>query len=149
MMRTHKVYALAVFLLTLLLAAPAGAQMIKEVVFGLFLDAPSEVAADRFYLGHHAPETLRISGPWIRRYVMYRPYDPPAEAVARFGAVKGRYAELWFTSMEEYQSRPSHGAWSLPSWETDQSRKMPKGAKYATPPPLLPMAITLVSVNGA
>lgn len=114
------------------------AEMIKEVVFGLFLDAPSEVEADRFYLRYHAPETIRISGPWIRRYEMYRPYDPPEEAVERFGAVKGRYAELWFASEEDYHSRPSHGAWSLPSWETDKTRKMPKGAKYATTVPALP-----------
>jgi hypothetical protein len=138
MARKNTLSVFAVVLFGLLMAAPAGAEMIKEVVFGLFLDAPSEVEADRFYLRYHAPETLRISGAWIRQYVMYRPYDPPEEAVGKFGAVKGRYAELWFASMEEYQSRPSHGAWSLPSWETDQSRKMPKGAKYATLLPALP-----------
>lgn len=118
--------------------AEGRAQMIKETVWGLFLDAPSEADADRFYLRHHAPETIRISGAWLRKYVSYKPYDPPQEAVERFGAVKGRYAELWFTSVEEYQSRPSHGAWSLPSWETDKNRKMPKGAKYATLVPALP-----------
>jgi hypothetical protein len=122
----------------LLLAPTAGAEMIKEVVWGLFLDAPSQADADRFYMRHHAPETIRISGPWIRWYVSYMPFDPPEEAVARFGAIKGRYAELWFGSEEEYQSRPSHGAWSLPSWETDKSRKMPKGGKIATTVPALP-----------
>jgi hypothetical protein len=122
----------------MLWAAPVRAQMIKEVVFGLFLDAPSEVEADRFYMRYHAPETIRISGPWIRRYESYKPYDPPEEAVKLFGAVKGRYAELWFASEEDYHSRPSHGAWSLPSWETDKTRKMPKGAKYATTVPALP-----------
>jgi hypothetical protein len=118
--------------------SPASAQMIKEVVWGLFLDAPSQVEADRYYMRYHAPETIRISGPWIRRYESYKPYDPPEEAVKRFGAVKGRYAELWFGSEEDYHSRPGHGAWSLPSWETDKTRKMPKGAKYATTVPALP-----------
>ena len=98
---------------------PARGQYIKEVVWDLFLDAPSEVEADRFYMRYHAPETIRIAGPWIRRYEMYRPHDPPQEAVERFGAVKGRYAELWFASKEEYLSRPSHGAWSLPAWEKE------------------------------
>lgn len=137
-MKKNMLYVLTALLLSLSAAAPAGAGMVKEVVFGLFLDAPSEVEADRYYMQYHAPETIRISGPWLRWYVMYRPYDPPQEAVDRFGAVKGRYAELWFTSMEEYQSRPSHGAWSLPSWETDRTLKMPKGAKYATMLPALP-----------
>jgi hypothetical protein len=138
MTRKNMVYGMVVFLLALMLTAPAGAQMIKEVVFGLFLDAPNEVEADRYYMQYHAPETIRISGPWIRHYVMFRPYDPPAEAVERFGAVKGRYAELWFANVEEYRSRPSHGAWSLPSWEKDKTRRMPKGAQYATLLPALP-----------
>jgi hypothetical protein len=132
------VFVLAALLLSLMVAAPVGAQMVKEVVFGLFLDAPSEAAADDFYVNYHAPETIRVSGPWLRWYVMYRPYDPPREAVERFGAVKGRYAELWFSSKEEYQTRPNHGAWSLPSWEKNKNLKMPKGAKYATMLPALP-----------
>lgn len=138
MVRKNIFFGLAALLFSLLLAAPVGAGMIKEVVFGLFLDAPSEEAADDYYIHCHAPETIRISGPWLRWYVMYRPYDPPREAVERFGAVKGRYAELWFSNEDEYRSRPSHGAWSLPSWETDRNLKMPKGAKYATMLPALP-----------
>lgn len=118
--------------------AMASAEMIKEVVWGLFLDAPSQVEADRYYMRYHAPETIRISGPWLRRYESFKPYDPPEEAVERFGALKGRYAELWFASEEEYQSRPSHGAWTLPSWETDKTRKMPKGGEVATTVPALP-----------
>jgi hypothetical protein len=138
MRKEHSVFVLAALLFGLVMASPVGAEMVKEVVFGLFLDAPSEEAADDFYINHHAPETIRVSGPWLRWYVMYRPYDPPQEAVEGFGAVKGRYAELWFSSKEEYLSRPSHGAWSLPSWETDRNRKMPKGAEYATMLPALP-----------
>jgi hypothetical protein len=131
-------FIMAIFITVLLWVSPVRAQMIKEVVFGLFLDAPSQVEADRFYMRYHAPETIRISGPWIRRYESYKPYDPPEEALKRFGAVKGRYAELWFASEEEYHSRPGHGAWSLPSWETDRTRKMPRGARYATTVPALP-----------
>jgi hypothetical protein len=138
MMKKRLLFSMVVVLGCLFLAVPVGAQMVKEVVFGLFLDAPNEEAADDFYINYHAPETIRVSGPWLRWYVMYRPYDPPQEAVERFGAVKGRYAELWFSSKEEYQTRPNHGAWSLPSWETNQNLKMPKGAKYATMLPALP-----------
>lgn len=132
------VFCLIIAGLILLWGSLAKAEMIKEVVWGLFLDAPSQVEADRFYFRYHAPETIRISGPWLRRYESFKPFTPPVEAVEKFGAIEGRYAELWYASEEEYLSRPNHGAWSLPSWETDKSRKMPKGAKVATTVPALP-----------
>ena len=109
----RKIYLFNIFAVCaigLFWVSPVRAQMIKEAVFGLFLDAPSQVEADRFYMRYHAPETIRISGPWIRRYESYKPYDPPEEAVKRFGAVKGRYAELWFASEEEHHSRQRHRA---------------------------------------
>jgi hypothetical protein len=139
MKQKHVLAAVVLFFTAGFVGVPsAGAGMIKEVVWGLFLDAPSEVEADRFYMRYHAPETIRISGPWLRRYESFKPYDPPQEAVERFGAIKGRYAELWFASEEEYMSRPSHGAWSLPSWEEDKTLKIPKGARVATTVPALP-----------
>jgi hypothetical protein len=111
--------------------------MIKEVVLGLFTDAPSQVEADRFYLGYHAPEVVRGSGPWLRRYESYMFLDPPADAVERFGATKGRYAELWYDSLDAYHSRPQHLPFSIPSWEP-KSSKIPKGGKYAVLVPALP-----------
>jgi hypothetical protein len=136
--KAYYYFILIVFIICLFRVSPVKAQMIKEVVFGLFLDAPSEVEADRFYMRYHAPEAIRNSGQRLRKYVMYRPYDPPEEAVQRFGAVKGRYAELWFASEEEYHSRPGQAEWTLPSWETDKTRKIPKGGKYPNTVPAQP-----------
>ncbi len=87
--------------------------MIKEVVIGLFSGLPS-AAADKFYLRFEGPNVTRICGAWLRRYQSYRAYDPPPEAVEHFGAKRGRYTELWFANLEEYQTRPPGIAITLP-----------------------------------
>lgn len=97
-------------------APSVGAQMIKEIDIGLFTDAPSRVEATRYYLRYHAPEIVRLSGPWFRRYETYQAYDPPKEAVERFGAVGGRYTEIWFTDVEEWNTRPPLGAHTKQPW---------------------------------
>jgi hypothetical protein len=94
-----------------------GAPMIKEMDIGLFTDAPSHIEATRYYLRYHAPEIVRLSGPWLRRYETYQAYDPPKEAIERFGAVAGRYSELWFTDVEEWNTRPPLGAFTKPNWD--------------------------------
>ena len=91
---------------------PAGATMVKEVAMGVFTNAPNQTELDRFYLRYHGPEVVKFSGPWLRRYQLWLPYEPPQEAVERFGAVCGRYAELWFGSEEDYLDRPAHGPMS-------------------------------------
>ncbi len=96
----------------LISAAPAGATMVKEIAMGVFTNAPSQAELDRYYLGKHGPEVVQFSGAWLRRYQLWLPYEPPKEAVERFNAVKGRYAELWFASEEEYLDRPAHGPMS-------------------------------------
>lgn len=80
--------------------------MIKETVIGLFSQAPSRAAADRYYLRFHGPDVVRISMAWLRGYISFKAYDPPPEAAARFGAQGGRYTELWYTGMEEWLERP-------------------------------------------
>lgn len=99
------------------LTCSAEAQMIKEMDIGLFTEAPSRVEATRYYTRYHGPEIVRLSGPWLRRYESYLAYDPPEEAVEMFGAVAGRYSELWFTDVEEWQTRPPLGAHTKPPWE--------------------------------
>ena len=132
---------LSFFIISMTWTPPAKAQMIKEAVMGLFLDAPSRADADRFYMRYHAPEVIYKSGPWLRRYVSFQSYDPPPEAVERFGAVGGRYAELWFGSVEEFNSRPSGGAFTIAPWEEDRGQSMPKGGKIGTHVPAVPTEI--------
>jgi hypothetical protein len=96
----------------------AGGTMVKEVAMGVFTNAPNQTELDRYYLRYHGPEVVKFSGPWLRNYQLWLPYDPPKEAVERFGAVKGRYAELWFGSAEEYLDRPAHGPMSKSTFKS-------------------------------
>jgi hypothetical protein len=109
-MRKKKITLLSAGVLLLLagflLAPPAGAEMLKEVAIGVFDNAPSQAETDWFYLRYHGPEVTRLSGPWMSRYQLWLPYDPPEEAVRLFGAVRGRYAELWYRA-EDYLDRPA------------------------------------------
>lgn len=102
----------------IMLAAPSGATMVKEVAMGVFTNAPNQTELDRFYLRYHGPEVVKFSGAWLRLYQLWLPYDPPEEAVERFNAVKGRYAELWFGSEEDYLDRPAHGPMSSATFES-------------------------------
>jgi hypothetical protein len=113
-------FGLLTFLIVtgLISAAPAGAAMVKEIAMGVFTNAPNQAELDRYYLGYHGPEVVQFSGPWLRRYQLWLPYDPPKEAVDRFNAVKGRYAELWFGSEEEYLDRPAHGPMSKATFQS-------------------------------
>jgi hypothetical protein len=101
----------------------AGATMVKEVSMGVYSNAVSQTELDRYYLRYHGPEIVKFSGPWLRRYQLWLPYDPPGEAVERFNAVRGRYAELWFGSAEEYLDRPSHGPMSKAAFATEGENK--------------------------
>jgi hypothetical protein len=105
--------------LSLSSVSPAGAGgMVKEVAMGVFTNAPSQQELDRYYLRYHGPEVMKFSGPWLRNYKLWQPYDPPKEAMERFNAVKGRYAELWFSSEEEYLDRPAHGPMSKANFKS-------------------------------
>lgn len=98
-----------IFILAICLSSVSivDAEMIKEACIGVFENAPSEAEIEREYLRYHGPEITMWSGPWMRRYQLWLPYEPPEEAVERFGAVRGRYAELWYGSKEEYLDRPN------------------------------------------
>ena len=97
------------FFICLSWISPVRAEMIMELCIGGLSNAPSEEDLERYYLGVHGPEVVRTSGPWIRRYQVWLPYVPPDDAVERFGAVRGRYVEMWFGSVEEYLDRPGMG----------------------------------------
>jgi len=121
-----------IFLMGSFWTTPVGAKMIKEVFLGVFKNAPSQADTDRFYMRYHGPEIMRLSGPWIRRYQLWLPFEPPEEAVERFGAVQGRYGELWYTE-EDYLDRPpmrgiTESPWGMegqttvmvPAWPTEE-----------------------------
>ena len=113
-------YTLLILFIGLLFASPVGAKMIKEVAIGVGTEAPSEEMNDWFYMRYHGPDIKRNTGPWMTRYWVWIPYDPPEEAVELFGAVKGRSAELWYRE-EDYIERPDlKGATGPPWWKEGQ-----------------------------
>lgn len=99
-----------------LLGSTASAAMIKEVAIGQFTDAPSEVEADHYYLRTHGPQIVRLSGPWLRRYVAFRSYDAGFALDPALGLRRGLYGELWFESVEDYKTRPPLEGVSMPFW---------------------------------
>jgi hypothetical protein len=100
----------------------AGAEMLKEVAIGVFDNAPSMAETDRFYMRYHGPEITRLSGPWMARYQLWLPYEPPEEAVERFGAVRGRYAELWYRE-DDYLDRPGLSGITQPPFNENSTRQ--------------------------
>jgi len=116
MNRKLLIIGMFIFFMGMSYVSPAGAKMIKEVAIGVFSDAPSQIETDRFYMRYHGPEITRLSGPWMTNYQLWLPYEPPKEAVELFGAVRGRYAELWFRE-EDYLDRPAGGGYiTLSTW---------------------------------
>lgn len=112
--------------------SPVGAKMIKEVAIGVFDNAPSMAETDRFYMRYHGPEITRLSGPWMSRYQLWLPYEPPEEAVELFGAVRGRYAELWYTE-ENYLDRPELSGITKPPFDTPDNPKKSGQANVMVP----------------
>lgn len=119
-MKNKSIY-LAVFfslIVSMQWTSPVRARMVKEVFLGVFRHAPSMEDADRFYTRYHGPETMRLAGPWIRRYQLWRPFEPPEEAVERFGAVRGRYGEQWYGSEQDYLERPPMRGFTTPPFKS-------------------------------
>lgn len=123
--------------MVLSIVLPAGAKMYKEVAIGVFADAPSIAEMDKYYISYHGPDVVRASGPWMSRYQLWRPYKPPEEAVERFGAVRGRYAELWFTE-ENYADRPPLSAVTQAPWAKDKKESPRKSVQTVVMVPANP-----------
>lgn len=86
-------------------AGSSESQMVKEVCLGVMENGPDEASIEKEYLVNHGPNTVAKSGDSMYKYQLWLPYEPPTEAVKNFGAVRGRYAELWYASKETYLSR--------------------------------------------
>lgn len=108
--------AFLILFIAISFASSLEAKMIKEVAIGLFTNAPSLDDGTKFYLRYHGPEVVRNSAPWMTRYQSWLPYVPPEDAVKLFGAVRGRYAELWYHE-EDYLERPDLSENTYPDWD--------------------------------
>lgn len=98
-------------------------KMVKEIAFGVMENGPNEAAIEKEYLVNHGPQITALSGEYMYKYQLWLPYEPPEDAVENFGAVRGRYAELWYPTRETYENRPGGG----PPGE-DGRVQMPEGA---------------------
>lgn len=96
----------AILLVALLSSQAAMAAMVKEVAFGMFTDAPSELDADFYYRRIHGPQIMRLSGPWLHRYQAFRSFGVGGDVESALGLRRGWYGELWFDSEESYRTRP-------------------------------------------
>ena len=96
---------LLIFLMGFLGTTPVGAKMVKEICIGVYENFPNEAAIEMDYLLFHGPQIADMAAPWMSSYKLWLPYEPPEDAVKLFNAVRGRYAELWFTE-ENYLDRP-------------------------------------------
>jgi hypothetical protein len=131
----RKKLLLGVFLILfigLLSASPVGAKMYKEIAMGVGANMPQD-EGDRWYMLSHGPEVALASGPWIARYWLWLPYEPPEEAVERFGAVRGRYCELWFRE-EDYADRPPLSGPRQEGLSPEMQEGPPPGMREGPPP---------------
>jgi hypothetical protein len=93
---THPLVVGAVIIALLVPTAAAG--MVKFVGF---LELPADpVVLDRWYFQTHSRETVRMMGPWMRRYESYRALDAPKEA-ERFNVVRYRMTESMVANIED------------------------------------------------
>ncbi len=76
--------------------------MIRQLWFG-FLSGVDKAEGERWYYRYHAPEFVRWYGPWLRRYETYSAIPPTEEVKQRFGALPGKYTEMWWPSMQDYE----------------------------------------------
>ncbi len=89
---------------------PAGAQpsttMVRQLWFG-YLNGVDKLEGEKWYYRYHAPEFFRWYGPWLRRYETFNVFDPPNEAVQKYGARRGKYTEMWWGSVNDYKDSRS------------------------------------------
>jgi len=80
-------------------------------------DLPNEMPEfERWYLRYHAAEVIAKDGPWIARFIAYRPLPVITEALA-YGHYNMRVIEVWYRSMEDRRGSPGmfHFTWQ-PKW---------------------------------
>jgi len=105
--------------------------MIKGVFMLHSADLPNELPAfERWYLRYHAPEVISKDGPWMTKFVGYRPLPVIPEAL-EYGHYNQRVTEAWFRSEEK---RPEH---------IIKFRRQPPWAKETAPKVRPDVAITV------
>ena len=90
--------------------------MIKLIFMLASKDLPNEMPAfKRWYLRYHASEVIAKDGPFITRFIAYRPLPVIPEALA-YGHYNMRVIEVWFHNIEDYYGGNNifHFTWQAP-----------------------------------
>jgi hypothetical protein len=90
--------------------------VIKLIFMLASKDLPNEMPEfERWYLRYHAGEVIAKDGPFIPRFIAYRPLPVISEALA-YGHYNMRVIEVWFRSIEDYYGGNSvfHFTWNGP-----------------------------------
>ena len=90
--------------------------MIKLIFMLASKDLPNEMPAfERWYLRYHASEVIAKDGPFIPRFIAYRPLPVIPEALT-YGHYNMRVIEVWFRNIEDYDGGNSvfHFTWQAP-----------------------------------
>ena len=75
--------------------------MIKGVFMLHSSDLPNDLPAfERWYTRYHAPEVISKDGPWLARFIGYRPLPVIPEAL-QYGYYNQRVTEAWFRSEDK------------------------------------------------
>lgn len=86
-------------------AAPARAQdgPIQHFIMVEMQNGADVLALDRWYITHHAPETLARTGGAQTRYVSFRTYAVSPQEAAEWKMVTGRLTEIGFASVADFR----------------------------------------------
>ena len=104
--------------------------MIKLIFMLASTDLPNEMPAfERWYLRYHASEVISKDGPWLARFIAYRPLPVIPEALA-YGHYNMRVIEVWFRSLEELTG--GIGMFHF-TWQAPWAKKPVEWGKYAVP----------------
>ena len=75
--------------------------MVKLIFMLASKDLPNEMPAfEKWYLRYHAAEVIYKDGPWLTRFIAYRPLPVIPQALS-YGYYNMRVIEAWFRSVEE------------------------------------------------
>lgn len=77
--------------------------MVRYIFIWAPLTQARALLLDRWYREIHGPEYVRYWGPFMTRYDTFKSFEPPPEAVKRFGAYNHRITDQWFISEDHWR----------------------------------------------
>ena len=120
--------------------------MIKGVFMLNSADLPNELPAfERWYTRYHAPEVIAKDGPWLVRFVGYRPLPVIPEAL-QYGYYNQRVTEAWFRSEEKRSPIIINFRRQAP-WAKELNQKKPGGVSDVSLTVTMPPSDVFLSGN--